>query len=927
MNTCSPEPSTGTCCRASIALENPCRTESLPSRAVLSHRSSLGSVLKALRRARFALAAAVALGLLTSAMAQVPEQILKSFGNASQSGSRPVGVLMGSDGVLYGATSGGGIYSSGTVFRVSIDGSQYAVLHAFGGNANDGVTPQAGLVQGRDGMLYGSTSLGGTNNAGTVFKLATDGSGYTALHTFGGSFSGDGFSPTALIQGADGALYGVTQSGGTNYGGVVFRLGTDGSAYGVLYNFGIEIPPEYFNGDGLSPVALTQGADGVLYGVTQTGGTNGVGNVFRLGTNGSAFAVLHTFGDLANDGTTPVGLARGSNGVLVGVTQSGGSYSNGVVFMLSTNGSGYGLAHEFTGTLNDTSGDGATPGAGLLRGADGSWYGTTLHGGTDQDDGTVFRMNADGSGYQVIRRFTFIDSVFYDTFSTDGQQPGPLAQGANGLLYGTKAYGGTTGQGAYSETGDGTLFVLATNAMDYAVIYNFSTTGGDGQSPVAGLTLGRDGSFYGVTPSGGPAGQGSVFKINADGAGCQILYGFGLAPIDGLGPESGLMQGADGMLYGTTAEGGYFGGSGAGVVFKVNPDGSDYTEVLSFGFFGTAGQNPTSAPLQGHDGNLYGTTSDGGYMSLGWGGFGIVYTVGTNGLGYAVLHQFSTNNLEGRTPYSGLIQGSDGTLYGTTYGGVNYDGSGRLYGTVFAMLTNGSGFQVLHTFTDNSVDGINPYAGLILGADGFLYGTTESGGTTGNGTVFKLGTSGSAYQVIHNFGSVTNDGQAPTAPLTQGSDGYLYGTTPYGGAFGPASGGYRGYGVAFKLDTTGSGYTVLYSFGGTANDGRNPQGGLAQGPDGAFYGTTSAGGNLNSGTVFRLGPARFEFTSFNILPDKTVSLFLSGSSNTTCRIDASTDLLNWATLATLPNTNGTVQFIDTDTPSFPSRFYRAFQGP
>ena len=308
--------------RAFGVAEHSCRAENTntrPARSVVrSHRWVVPPLpspldMKALCRAMFALAAAAMLGLVASAFAQVPEQILRSFGDASQSGSKPVGILAGADGILYGTTSGGGIYSSGTIFRVSIDGSHYAVLHAFGGDANDGVTPQAGLVQGRDGMLYGTTSLGGTNKAGTVFRLVTDGSGYTTLHTCGSS-NGDGSSPTALIQGADGALYGVTQSGGTNYGGVVFRLGTDGLAYSVLYNFGIEIPPTYFNGDGLSPVALTQGADGVLYGVTQTGGTNGVGNVFRLGTNGSAFAVLHTFGDLANDGTTPVGLARGSNG-------------------------------------------------------------------------------------------------------------------------------------------------------------------------------------------------------------------------------------------------------------------------------------------------------------------------------------------------------------------------------------------------------------------------------------------------------------------------------------------------------------------------------------------------------------------------------------------------------------------------------------
>jgi len=171
----------------------PCRAESVTAgtgrrarrscRRLLPHRSSLGSVLNAFRRAWCALAAAAVLGLLLSAVARVPEQVLKSFGDASQAGSRPVGVLMGADGVLYGTTSGGGIYSSGTVFRVSIDGSRYAVLHAFGGNATDGVTPQAGLVQGGNGMLYGTTSLGGTNKAGIVFKLATDGSGYTAVHT------------------------------------------------------------------------------------------------------------------------------------------------------------------------------------------------------------------------------------------------------------------------------------------------------------------------------------------------------------------------------------------------------------------------------------------------------------------------------------------------------------------------------------------------------------------------------------------------------------------------------------------------------------------------------------------------------------------------------------------------------------------------
>ena len=920
----------GTSCRASAVPENSCHAENLKARPVRPHHgfvppypSPLG--LRILRRARFALAAAVALGLVASLCAQVPEQILKSFGNASQAGSQPVGILVGTDGALYGTTSGGGIYNSGTVFRVNVDGSHYAVLHAFGANANDGATPRAGLVQGRDGILYGTTSEGGTNGGGIVFRLATDGSAYTNLHTCGSFYGGDAVSPAALIQGADGALYGVAPKGGTNIAGVVFRLETDGSRYEVLHHFGWLGLPDWLPDDGASPAALMQGADGGLYGVTQEGGTHNAGVVFRLGTSGSDFAVLYTFGNIAHDGAKPVGLAQGRDGVLFGVTQSGGGYDNGVVFKLNTNGLDYGLVREFTGTLRHTSGDGANPGAGLLRGADGSWYGTTRHGGTSCDDGTVFRMNADGSGYQVIRRFTFINSMFYSLFSTDGQQPGPLAQGANGLLYGATAYGGTTGQGAYSSTGAGTLFALATNDSEYAVIYNFSPTGGDGQNPVGGLILGRDGSFYGVTQSGSPAGQGSVFRINANGAGYRILYGFGLDPVAGDNPQAGLMQGADGMLYGTTSQGGYGGGSGLGIVFKVNPDGSDYTEVVSFGFF-TPGMDPTSAPVQGRDGNLYGTTLQGGYLDSGGNDMGIVYKLGTNGFGFSALHLFSTNGLEGHSPFSGLIQGSDGTLYGTTWGGNSLFG-GSDCGTVFKLLTNGSGFQVLHTFTNNPVDGKSPYAGLMLGADGFLYGTTQYGGTNNHGTVFKLRTTGSGYQVIHHFGSVTNDGQFPTAAVTQGSDGYLYGTTPYGGAFGPTVGPTPGYGVAFKLDTNGADYTVWYSFGGTPGDGRIPAGGLTQGPDGAFYGTTSAGGSLNAGTVFRLGPAPFEFTAFNLLRDKTISLTLSGAANSTCRIDASSNLVNWVTLTNLPNSTGGAQFIDVSATHFPRRFFRAFQGP
>ena len=457
-----------------------------------------------------ALFAGALLGLGAHVRADVPEQVLKSFGTALPSGSQPVGVLVGADGALYGTTSAGGLYNGGTVFRVNVDGSGYSVLHAFGVITNDGVKPLAVLVQGRDGMLYGTTSGGGAHNYGTVFKVGTDGSGYTILYTLV-DYTKDGSGPTALIQGTDGALYGVATTGGANAFGTLFRLGTAGGDYTVIYNFGS------YSGDGGTPAALTQGADGALYGVTQSGVIvhpgSGIslsdGTVFRLTTDGSSYAILHSFDSSTGDGAQPVGLTQGSGGLLYGVTQKGGSNYNGVVFMLNTNGSGYTVAHQFTGTL----GDGAWPGAGLLRGADGCWYGTTVRGGTFMGYGTVFRMNADCSGYRVIHRFSAVNSAI-SNYSTDGQQPGPLAQGPNGLLYGTTAYGGMA-----HPNGAGTLFALGTNATDYAVVYYFSNSGDEGQAPVAGLTLGRDGAFYGVTPSGGLSSQGLLFRINANGAG------------------------------------------------------------------------------------------------------------------------------------------------------------------------------------------------------------------------------------------------------------------------------------------------------------------------------------------------------------------------------------------------------------------------
>src|SRR5437016_5036383 len=164
-------------------------------------------------------------------------QQVASFGSAAAAGQRPyVGLVQGSDGALYGTTLQGGGDNMGTVFKVCRAGNGYTVLHQFSASGGDGQSPMA-LVQGVDGALYGTTSIGGTNKAGTVFKMNRDGSGYTLLHQFG-SVGSDGQNAQAgLMQASDGALYGTTFFGGSNDLGIVFKLSTNGSAYSILHHF------------------------------------------------------------------------------------------------------------------------------------------------------------------------------------------------------------------------------------------------------------------------------------------------------------------------------------------------------------------------------------------------------------------------------------------------------------------------------------------------------------------------------------------------------------------------------------------------------------------------------------------------------------------------------------------------------------------
>lgn len=824
------------------------------------------------------------LTLAGHALGQSSIQIIREFGFTNRLASGPYGgVIQGTDGALFGTTYSGGISNAGTVFRMSTDGSGFTILHRFGASADDGSKPRASLIQARDGALYGTTSSGGTNNAGTVFRLRADGSDYMVLHHFPLNGS-DGNNPRAgLIQGQDGDLYGAAYSGGTHQAGTIFKLSTDGSSFAVLHTFA----------DGISPAgSLLQMPDGVLYGTTYYGGISNAGVVFKLGTNGAGYAVLHTF--KGTNGANPAaGLIQGRDGALYGTTYAGGSggYNNGTVFKLNTSGTAFTLLHSFSGGP-----DSVRPCAPLLQASDGRLYGTTYGDGMPSQ-GTLFSISTNGSAGS---------SYTFGSAAGDGYNPcAGLIQGTDGALYGTTSSG--------SGILRGTVFRFYPAGAGCSVVYRFTSSGGDGAEPHSALARGVDGFLYGTCVSGGFNNLGTVFKLSRDGSSYNVIHEFTATNGDGATPHGGIVQADDGILYGTTL---YGGTAGWGTVFRLATNGSLFEVLHSFTGVGGDGRQPYSALLPALDGLLYGTTYNGGASNL-----GTIFKLNRNGSGYIILHHFGGRiSSDGENPHGSLIQGHDGALYGTTEsGGTNYSG------TLFKLNADGSNYVVLRHFGSADRSGSSPHAGVLQCGDGLLYGTTYSGGTYGGGTAFRVDTNGLNHAVICNFRSNLRDGLYPYAGLVQGRDHVLYGTTYIGGT--------NDGGTVFKLSTTGSNYLVLHRFAGPPRDAARPGGALIEDTDGTFCGTTSGGGGLYVGTVFRVLPVAQILRSPHLLPDgsfQLVSSYADGWPVTPEDLDrfqaqAATNFADWVTLTGgLSVSNGTLLLIDSAGP-FSRRFYRVIE--
>jgi uncharacterized repeat protein (TIGR03803 family) len=689
------------------------------------------------------------------------------------------GLVNGVDGALYGTTLRGGVFGHGTLFRLDPSGA-LEVVHSFEASV-DGSSPETEMVQGSDGALYGVTPAGGAFGNGTLFKLDTSGQ-FSLLHSFQESV--DGSAPAAaLVRGSDGALYGSTSKGGPSGAGTLFKFDANG-IFHLLHGFRASV-------DGSTPrTRLVRASDGALYGTTPLGGALGGGTIFKLDA-GDGFVLLHTFGT-ALDGMYPdAELAEGADAALYGTTNGGSLLGSGGVFRIDADGQ-FTLLHSFNSAR-----DGAYPRAPLRRGADAGLYGTTLVGGPF-GYGTLFKIDT-SSRFVLLRAFSG---------TSDGAYPSTaLTQGSGDALYGSTGGGGIFGKG--------TLFKVDASGR-FTSLHTFGSSS-DGASPTIPLVLASDGSFYGATNTGGPANNGTVFRLDAN----DVFTSLGWFDADGVDPASALVLGRDGALYGTTSEGGLF---GFGTLFRLDPRVG--LKLLHSFKYSEDGANPRSPPLvRGRGEVLLGTTPRGGSLE---GGTVFKFSGDT---GFEVLHNFAGTG-HGGSPDILLVRGRDGAFYGTTQNGGEFG-----LGTVFRIDERGR-YELLHSF--NTTDGAEPVAPLVWGRDRALYGSTWGGGLLGIGTLFKIDPAG-AFTQLHSFG-FTVDGDRPEKPLTLGRDGALYGATSGGGAF--------RYGTLFRIDSSGQ-FAVLHDFD-YAVDGAYPFAPLVKARDGALYGSTLLGGALTSGTLFKI---------------------------------------------------------------------------
>jgi len=688
------------------------------------------------------------------------EQVLHSFtgGLTNGDGDYPIaGLTFDAAGNLYGVTSGGGVPAVGMVFALTRSAGVWTekVVYTFSNNTTDGRNPYGSLIFDAAGNLYGTTTAGGINSFqqyGVVFELSNIVTASPLFSPPGGAYStGQTVNLTDATAGA--AIY-YSINGGT---ATRYTTPISVSQSETISAFGLS------SGLPQSQLAIAEYQIGTVAATPEfspAAGTYTVPQAVTIIDAAPGATIYYT-----TNGTNPTTSSPKYNSpITVSSTETikamavATGYSNSPIASAT-----YTITpitppqEKVLYSFGATSSDGGVPYASLIFDGKGNLYGTTEYGGSHQitygqktvTAGTVFELSPGTGG-------TWTEKVLYEfgATATDAALPvAGLTIDAKGNLYGTTFAGGTCGLGTVFELSPGTG-----GAWTEQLLHSFGCTLTDGEVPDAGLIFDAKGNLYGTTEAGGAYdttfggasnGYGTVFELSP-GTGStwteKVLYSFSyLSQTDGYYPVAPLVFDAKGNLYGTTMDGGSGQDlEGGGAVFELTPAGTTWTEkvLYSFGGGATNGYRIMGGVVLDAAGNIYGTAVAGGN---GFGLDGTLFELSPVGSSWkeTVLHSFGAFEGDGINPESTLVFDASGNLYGTTYaGGANG------YGTVFELIAEpGGGWteSVLHSFNLSSTDGANPYVGVILDANGNLFGTTGYGGPYGGSTAGTTG--GTVFEI------------------------------------------------------------------------------------------------------------------------------------------------------------------------------------
>ncbi len=530
-------------------------------------------------------------------------------------------------------------------------------------------------------------------------------------------------------------------------------------------------------------------------------GKPGAGLVYEFNLNGKIMSDIHSFEKFeGEDPDNAILLA--DNNKFYGIADGGYGQFGSFIYEYDPATNEFNIVQDFFDpdlSVSYNAGEGY-----LMQASDGLIYGITQNGGANQD-GQLFSYDPIQGIFKYLADF--------DALTTGSVPLGVLTEAPDGKLYGVTHEGGICNYGtifSYDLVGGGAI--IQERCFDW----------NDGVEPFDGLVLATNGLLYGLTYAGGGSGDGVIYSFETGTGTYTMLHEFNTAAHGGK-PYGRLFQASDGSLYGTASAGGL---NGEGILFKFDITLDLFS--LRINFDGTNGAYPNGSLIE-YEGYLYGVTTDGGVSDE-----GLLFRYDKTANTITKLADFYGSDY-GKHPYGTLTIGPEGKLFGQTYLGGKFSS-----GTMFDYNTETSVFTKRFDFMQ-SEEGAHNIGGMLLGSDGWVYGTTREGGVHNGGTIFRIDPATRAFENLYDF-DIFSYGGYPVSGLMQASDGYYYGVTPNGGTVDD--------GVIYRFDANNNILTVLEDLF-TPSEGSKPSGPPVQAADGFLYGLTKYGGAMGDGALYK----------------------------------------------------------------------------